>query len=157
MKKVLIVDDKEYNIEAAVEQLSDEYEVVCARSSSEALELLAEINQGRHGAVKKGEFDIVMTDCFMPAEPDGLSGKRKIEWAGVEIPAGLVIAILAARLGIEKIVICSDMGHHSHPISWMMDYILGPGLIACGCEHEWDSGDGPSRKDWKEILKKFSS
>jgi len=183
-KRILLVDDSQHQIDAALEQLSDEYDVVVAPTYKEARYLLSgEIDfveataivehsknngyydkvkwvhglcetydrfQQKEGAIK---FDIVLTDCFMPADKDGQGEPMK--FANKLVPAGLVIAILALQRKVETIIIVSDADHHSHPIAWLMDSIKGEGQISCGCES--NNVGGEWIKDWKKALDQFTS
>jgi response regulator RpfG family c-di-GMP phosphodiesterase len=59
-KKILVVDDESMNLKMVQHILKDEpYEVTCASSAKEALELLEE-----------GEFDMVLLDLVMPDVKD---------------------------------------------------------------------------------------
>ena len=146
---ILLVDDDAELVRKAETELEKKFNVVCLFSPYEAIAFLK-------NAEKKP--DVIMTDCFMPAEKKGMADKEK--WDGEEIPAGLIVALLALKLDVQKIIICSDMCHHEHPIAWLMDSILGAGRICCGYECEeimLDPKKGPDYfKSYTKTLEKFS-
>ena len=86
----------------------------------------------------KLDFDVVLTDCFMPASPAGLGDdaarpyflSRKYETTGVvavprpgapEVPYGMVIAMIAAMAGAKRVGVLSLGCHHGDPMAWAMD------------------------------------
>ncbi|MCX6793216.1 MAG: response regulator [Candidatus Falkowbacteria bacterium] len=122
--KILIIDDNNDNLEAAKKLLTD-HEVITANSYEAAEELLIgddHFSRRKDSNVPVENFDLVITDLFMPASPTGLGDKSM---AGQETPYGFVLALLCLRLGINKIAIMTDSNHHKNPISWALDNLGG--------------------------------
>lgn len=127
--KILVIDDKQENLEIAKKQLMG-HEVTTASSYDEAEKYLAgklphiyacgrwdHVGYDKDNKLNKYEFDIILTDLFLPASTKGTSYKTS-----EEVPYGLVIAMTALRLGIP-VAIVTDTNHHAHPILWAMDMI----------------------------------
>jgi len=117
--KILIVDDKQQNIEAAIDQFSSfDVELITVKGFGPVAELL------------KNGFDMVFTDLMMPAESDGIPGNHSE--IGKEVPYGLLIAIMAKNAGVKTVAIMTDISHHSGPIPWAVNQIMGEkSCISC--------------------------
>ena len=117
MKKVriLVVDDNAANLEKARRDFyGKNVKLTCCSIFSVAANLIS---------LDSGKFDILLTDLMMPGEADGVY-KESLE-IGKEVPYGLILAILAKNKGIEHVAIMTNINHHSGPIPWAMDRILG--------------------------------
>ena len=110
--KILVVDDSRENLMQAEKQLGAEHELHTVSTFSAAKAML-----------EKESFDMVMTDVFMPGEPEG-QGREGDQFVGKQIPVGLVVAILALKHNVRHICIVSDTNHHSHPLAWAMDSLV---------------------------------
>lgn len=142
-KNVLVVDDKLENLDTAVEQLGTEYNLFTAQSFSEARLLL-----------ENEKIDIVMTDVFMPGEAEGQGSGEK--YIGASQPVGLVVALFALKINIQQIYIVSDTNHHSHPVAWALDSIVGGERIKSFCGYECPmikKEEDIYVKNWSEVLK----
>jgi hypothetical protein len=60
---------------------------------------------------------------LMPTEEFCLGDKARAAFLGMELPAGIFIALIAARAGVPRIVIQTDAGHHDHPALALVDYM----------------------------------
>lgn len=138
-KKVLVIDDSLENLEGAEEQLGQVYDLTTACKFSQAAELM-----------KKEDFDIVLTDVFMPAEVKGL-GDNEVIFAGQDISYGLTAALLALNHGVPEIHIVSDTDHHSHPIAWALDALIWGDVVKVHCGSSCPKMDNGA-KDWAAVL-----
>ena len=135
--KVLVVDDKSRNLTDAKNQFTDKnVELICSPMFSIAVELL-----------KRHKFDVVLTDLMLPGESEGI-GDNNPE-IGKEVPYGLVLSILAKNMGVPHVAILTDISHHSGPIAWAMDNLLG--------DHEFVSCFEGGNKNWLKAAEKFVS
>lgn len=105
--KILVIDDTKKHLDAAVQTLTG-HEVTLCSSYDEALKLLTE------------KWDVVLCDLLMPAGKDA-QGPNGYKFIGQKIPAGWSLALAAARHGAKYVAVASDMGHHDHPASAMLD------------------------------------
>lgn len=165
--RILVIDDTQENLDAAIEQLK-EHEVITVASFTEAHKLLGN-NKRNDDTGPDGkpyvrwnegttEFDVVLTDLFMPAASDG----GNTEKAGETTPYGLVFAMAAIRRCVPMVAIVTKGNHHSEPMLWALDllgleftdeikpYKIGNTMFAC-CNHT--SNKKP--KDWALALKKL--
>ncbi len=58
----------------------------------------------------------------MPAEPTTLGHEACKEFVGREIAIGFPLILELSRLGIKKIAVATDMNHHKHPMSAVVDW-----------------------------------
>lgn len=108
--KILVVDDKKENREAAMAQLK-EHNLTVVGSQEEAEKLL---NKENHG------FEVVLLDLLMPAGKRALS-KNLI---GIESDSGVYLALLAAVNGAKYVGVLTDASHHNHPSSACIDLLM---------------------------------
>lgn len=71
-------------------------------------------------ACKLPYWDVVLSDLLMPAGQNTQGGKG-LQYVGVEMPIGWALAIDAALGGAKFVAVVTDMNHHSHPASAMLD------------------------------------
>ena len=169
--KILVIDDSKSNLDAAVEQLGNEHEVITAQTLKVAAKFLCQIgrdfeygealrfNQG------KPEFDVILTDLYMPVSLDGIGDPdKRAMYKNTEQPYGLTFALTAIRRGIKYIGLNSMASHHDGPILHAIDMIgfcdnekmmIDKSVFICGCfcDHENDSGE--YIKNWKELLEEL--
>lgn len=130
--KILVVDDNPVNLQKAKNQFTNKNVVLfCSPLFSVAV-----------GLLKRHKFDIVLTDLMLPGEPEGTSTD-----IGKDTPYGLVFSILAKNMGVPHVAILTDISHHSGPIAWAMDNLLG--------ENEFISTFEKYDKDWLGVAEKF--
>lgn len=164
--KILVVDDKALNLNNAKEQFKNKnVKLTCCSLFSVAVNLL-----------KRNVYDILLTDLMLPGESKGIINTNPE--IGVEVPYGLILAILAKEIGISHVAILTDINHHSSPIANAMDNLLGESeFISCFPNKEWlvaaekfvtfinviDNKEKPSKKSlmlagfndgFKKLLKK---
>jgi len=144
---ILVIDNTHAQLAAAKTQLEALGHTVTCVNSFYGFMTLAMKNA--HSTLRFWEpklaFDVVLTDLFMPAAPNGLAdhGAAKkyfisrsydridgqMQVSGVprpdapEVAYGLVIAMVAAMAGAKKVGILSIGDHHDDPMAWAMDAI----------------------------------
>lgn len=109
--RICIIDDSLTNIEAAKTQLG-EHELATFDSYMEAC-----------AALRRDQFDIVLTDLMFPAEPNTLGGVG-LSYVGHPFDAGMLISMLATQLDVPLVAIVTDCNHHSHPAAAALDWIF---------------------------------
>jgi len=128
--KILVIDDNQNHLDAALQTLSG-HEVTTCKSYDEALELLEEKFRDEKGEIhdypKKGSqkmpyWDAVFCDLLMPAGQDR-QGSKGDQYVGQEMPVGWSLALVAAKRGAKYVAVVSDLSHHDHPASAMLDRI----------------------------------
>ena len=120
--KILLDDDSKKHRKAGVEQLSVLGHQVVALSGYEDA-----VNK-----VKLGEkFDVALIDLLMPTEGMTLGGEG-LQYLGQPIDVGFSLAMKLALEGIKNVAVVTDMNHHMHPASALMDWFLGEKLTICG-------------------------
>jgi hypothetical protein len=73
---------------------------------------------------------------MLPGESKGISDANPE--IGVEVPYGLVLSILAKKIGVSHVAILTDINHHSGPIANAMDTLLGESeFISCFSNKQW--------------------
>ncbi|MDO8492351.1 MAG: response regulator [bacterium] len=151
--KILVVEDKPEERDAALRQLSD-HEVTTVGYFS-----------GAAKALDKEIFDVVLTDLIMP------SGYND---GDVLHPYGLTVALKALSKGIQKIAIVSYGGGHDHEMMVPLRLHFNPTLLnnsnvrllmflnegrrTNGCivwEGDNEKGWQYISKDWAEALKRL--
>lgn len=119
--KILLVDDTRKHRKAGIEQLTElGHEVVALSGYEDA------VNKARGN-----KFDVALIDLLMPAEGMTLGGEG-LQYLGQPIDVGYSLAMKLALDGIKNIAVVTDMNHHSHPASAIMDWFLGKKLDICG-------------------------
>ena len=136
--KILVIDDTQKHLDAAVETLKGHNVTLCA-SYDEALNLLEEQQDNTifqrlykeyteacvtdayskaHTKSTLPYWDAVLCDLLMPAGNDAQKEKKAL---GQEMPAGWSLALVAAMRGAKYVAVASDVNHHDHPGSAMLD------------------------------------
>jgi len=153
--KILVIDDKKENREAAIQLLSN-HEVTTIGTYDEALNLIKQtvadddvlraLGRSLRGCITidnefqakvveltpKFDFDIVLIDLMMPAS-DRTLGHGCEHTRGVSVPYGFPLMIKVAMAHAERvkhIAIVSDVNHHNHAMSAALDPLGGYGT--CG-------------------------
>lgn len=145
---ILVIDNTPAQLTAAKTQLEAlGHTVTCVDSFYGFMTLAMERAQSTLRFWEpKLDFDVVLTDLFMPASPKDLASYR--EEGGIakstrryftdvsydqgevvgtpspnapEVPYGIVIAMVAAMGGAKKVGVLSHGDHHSDPMAWAMD------------------------------------
>ncbi|MFH1162057.1 MAG: response regulator [Candidatus Jorgensenbacteria bacterium] len=164
--KILLVEDNEFHIEAAQDQLR-EHELTIIRSFNE----LYPWRRGWDGPERQGftlsQYDAVLTDINLPSPVDTSSGLGNMEG-----PTGLLVMLKALESGVKYIGAITDVSHHSKdPIAKGLDMWIHAGkpieagnsriFLECYNACCYDSGDpnyekwggGKSRKNWGRLLR----
>ncbi len=141
--KVLVIDDNQVNLASALQTLIG-HEVTLCSSHDEAEKLLVtQYKEGRDALEQtyKGQgmdnwkayqkaktecelpyWDAVLCDLLMPAGKKSQAGPG-LEHVGKEMPVGWSLALRAAMKGAKYVAVASDMNHHDHPASAMLDHV----------------------------------
>ena len=135
MKRILVVDDCQRHLDAAVQQLSGpDTEVICTTSYREALEMLQAQRRTRFNLVgyapeqkqEDHQFDVDLCDLLMPAVRNGL-GRDGEKHVGLEAPYGMMVMYHAIQAGVRLVAVASAGSHHDHPATAIMDFLNGNG------------------------------
>jgi CheY-like chemotaxis protein len=130
MMRILVIDDTPRHLTSAL-QLFIDHEIETCSSYDEALELLEKkfvdpsgesCYSFNDGAKELPYWDIVLCDLLMPAGRDNQGGRGN-EFVGQEMPVGWSLALVAATRGAKYVAVVTDMNHHEHPASAMLDRI----------------------------------
>jgi CheY-like chemotaxis protein len=116
-KKILVLDNSAHNRAAASYQFGVTNAVTVFESYIEAV-----------NALKRGSFDLALVDLLMPPENYLLGAQAFARVVGSEFPAGIFVALQAAKREIEEICIVSDSNHHDHPATAILESILATPL-----------------------------
>jgi len=131
--KILVIEDKKENIEAAKKQLAG-HDLTIADSFDEAYKILQPKDSyidRNEDAVDPSEFDVVLTDVMMPRSSDGkhgicLSGKgQQLADEQGDMPYGPILVLHALQAGIKNIGILTSGDHHSDPVILAFDRLKG--------------------------------
>ncbi len=78
--------------------------------------------QKQHQEIMKEHYqwDVVLSDLLMPAGKI-LQGANGIPYVGQEMPIGWALALYAALQGARLIAVVTDIDHHDHPASALLD------------------------------------
>jgi CheY-like chemotaxis protein len=106
--KILVIDDRSFNLKLAEARISD-HELVTA----------ATYNAGEELVKQQHDFDVVLVDLLMPASLNNQANESK--HANKEMPVGIFLALLAAKNGARYVAVFTDVSHHDHPASACMD------------------------------------
>lgn len=107
--KILVIDDSHVHQQAAKEQLKN-YETIVVGNYDEGQQLL----------VKRHDFEVVLADLLLPASSQKM-GDDGMGLAGMEMPVGIFLALLAAKNGAKFVAVLTDSNHHQHPASACLD------------------------------------
>lgn len=135
---ILVIDDTAAHLSTAQQTLKARGHIVTTCSDyDQALRMLEEqfvdsdgsaCPAWKDGARKLPYFwDAVLCDLLMPAGKDKQGG-RGDQYVGQEMPVGWSLALLAAKRGAKYVAVATDVDHHSHPASAMLDR-LSYGII----------------------------
>ena len=117
--KLLVIDDSTIHQQSARQVLAAEHDLMVVGSHDEASKLIHK----PYGWEKDPDFkywDAVLCDLLMPAGRNA-QGSNGMKYVGVEMPVGWSLAIQAAVNGAKFVAVVTDMNHHDHPASAMLD------------------------------------
>jgi CheY-like chemotaxis protein len=140
--KILVIDDTKKHLDAALQTLVGHDVTVCS-THDEALRLLEKqydndkqkqlLEKYEQSGMKNREawdksyldselpyWDAVLCDLLMPAGRNAQGGEGT-KFIGQEMPVGWSLALQAAREGAKYVAVVTDMNHHHHPASAMLD------------------------------------
>jgi CheY-like chemotaxis protein len=155
MQKILVIDDQEENIQAAIDQFGNhpEYDLTTASGYEDAKKL-----------IEYGVFEIVMCDLMMPFQSPGFVVP---EFISSPTPYGLYLALLCLQKRIKKIIVISnglehidDLGfgnHHSCPASLAFDDLNHLNVDSLVCiQYPYTVANTRNRiKDWLRCLEQI--
>jgi len=138
--KILVIDDSKNHRDSAVQTLAGHDLAVCS-SYDEATKLLEVKYPGDDGTSKYGYrpsegekslpyWDAVLCDLLMPASDECQCDN----WSGQEMPVGWSLALVAASRGAKFVAVVTDMNHHKHPASAMLDRIYKHTFVVDGAK-----------------------
>ena len=128
--KILVIDDTQKNLDSAVKTLEG-HDVTLCSSYDEAIILLRERAVDEKGepcypgdadATKIPYWDVVLCDLLMPVG-ERTHGQGQQKYVGEEMPFGWSLGLTAAMRGAKYVAVASDVNHHDHPASAMLDGI----------------------------------
>ncbi len=151
-KKIIALDNSSHNQAAARHQFGATNELTVLATYIDAI-----------SALKKNSYDIAVLDLLMPPESHLLGPDAFSRVVGSEFPAGLFIALLAARQGVREVYIVSDSSHHDHPATAIMGSVFSAPLVVDGgamitfCPAYTVKGGvtGPAVKNWDASIKPY--
>lgn len=121
--KILVIDDSQSHQQSARQTLGADHDLTVVGSHDEALELVGE-QYDKEWKKLPYPWDAVLCDLLMPAGRNAQGGKG-MQYVGVEMPIGWSLAINAALNGAQYVAVVTDMSHHDHPASAMLDCMSG--------------------------------
>lgn len=119
--RILLVEDKNENIGAAMVMLAD-HELTLAKGYDEAHKLLEVIPSSM-----EAPFDVVLTDVMFPKGGNDCmneEGKALVRRQG-DMPYGPVVALRALSVGVKRVGILTQGSHHSDPFVFAFDNLKG--------------------------------
>lgn len=117
VKNVLVIDDNHENLKLALELLSDDHCVTLASGYNEGKKLIWE-----------NKYDVVLSDCQMPAEIEKSAlSVHAVEIGGV-VHNGLFLMFFATARG-ARFAIVTDANHHHDWVSAIFDELHGPQIV----------------------------
>lgn len=143
-RSILVFDDSAIHAEAAVKQLSADYNLTVVTTYDQA-----------ENMIRNATFDVVLLDVLVPASSKTLGGDG-MKFAGQEMPLAPILAFLALSRGVKKIGILTDANHHAHPASAAIDVFHGPftvGDVKIVISNDGIGFDGA--KNWKRLLEQL--
>lgn len=101
----------------AVKHDKEKYESLCARYKEQGVE---NYYKRARAESELPYWDAVLCDLLMPAGRE-VQGREGLKYVGQEMPVGWSLAITAALRGAKYVAVVTDMNHHDHPASAMLD------------------------------------
>ncbi len=143
MKKmdILVIDDIVNHQKTAKQVFGNEHNLTVVGSYDDALAFLAQKRDEEKFVLLKNQYkeqgvedylakakaeallpywDVVLCDLLMPAGKD-VQGEKGLKYVGQEMPVGWSFAITAALRGAKYVAVVTNMNHHDHPASAMLD------------------------------------
>lgn len=139
--KILVIDDSANHQKSAQQGLGTLHDLTVVGGHDEALKLLETKcdrakyetlrdqykEQGVKDYYQRADaesrlpyWDAVLCDLLMPAGRNAQGGDG-LKYVGQEMPIGWSLAITAALRGAKYVAVVTDMNHHHHPASAMLD------------------------------------
>jgi len=112
---ILIVDDNPTHRESASEQFVGSGHDITVAATYEEAEALFRPVAGKF----RTAFDAVLVDLMLPG-PKGAA--RRETGVGVEMPIGVILALIALQQEVKYIGVLTDTNHHDHPASSCLDF-----------------------------------
>lgn len=84
-------------------------------------------------------FDAVLCDLHMPASGMTLKPDARAKYEGQEMPVGFALAFRAVLSGAKYVAVVTDINHHDHPASAMLDGLVSDSRYKCN----YDRTDHP--------------
>ena len=141
--KILVIDDNPIHQQAAEQTLRADHDLTVVGGHDVARKALYERYDEEKMERLRGQYkeegienswvrareesclpywDAVLCDLLMPAGRYA-QGDKGFRYVGVEMPVGWSLAITAALKGARYVAVATDVNHHRHPASAMLDEI----------------------------------
>jgi CheY-like chemotaxis protein len=141
--RILVIDDTSKYIASAKKGLAGHC-LTTATGYQEAMDLL-----------DNEEFDVVLTDLHLPMSSLTMGNKFKL---GEPVPYGILLMIEAARQGVKKVAVVTDLSHHDDPFSAAFDhYSRFPISIEGATVRMLHARVNEEGKDWADALVRITS
>lgn len=142
---ILVIDDSVNHQQSARQVLGADHDLTVVGSHDEALKLLETKRDEAKYETLRAQYkeqgvedyyerasaesrlpywDAVLCDLLMPAGRNAQGGEG-LKYVGQEMPIGWSLAITAALRGAKYVAVVTDMNHHHHPASAMLDTMDG--------------------------------
>jgi CheY-like chemotaxis protein len=149
--KILVVDDSPIHREAARQTLGAGHDLTVVGKHDDAVRCLS-VNTERY-------WDAVLSDLLMPAGKR-VQGGLGLEFVGTDMPIGWARAVDAALNGAQYVAVVTDMNHHAHPASALLDSMnsklfkinQATALFTNYCPKVNIGSSQEDGKDWGKIL-----
>jgi CheY-like chemotaxis protein len=109
--KIIVIEDSAVHQKSAQLTLTG-HELTICKTHDEALKLLSSYSWPN--------WDVVLCDLMMPAGSNA-QGQKGNRFVGEEMAVGWSLALSAAKNGAKFVAVVTDMNHHNHPASAMLD------------------------------------
>ncbi len=119
--KVLVIDDAQIHLQSAMQTLVGHDVTVCS-THEKAVELLhLDRFAMREKDCNDPYWDAVLCDLLMPVGRME-QAEEGLRLVGQEMSVGWSLALSAAKKGAKFVAVVTDISHHYHPASAMLDY-----------------------------------
>lgn len=155
--RILVVEDKPENIEAAKEMLK-EHTLTIVSGFDQAMKALNP--SGHYPQIEDPVlFDVVLTDLMFPKGGYNCMAYHSEEYLTQEMPYGPMVVFRAIEAGVKNIGLITQGNHHKDPFVFALDDLRGfkgkdvSVVITNNYDVKGTGGETPAIKDWGKLLK----